>query len=78
MRKLYNVLKGWFIFIFYKRSELANQRLKICFRCPYRFAVVCEICGCELHAKASLDDEECPKGFWKAVPEIDKLDIPWP
>lgn len=70
MRKLLNILKGWFIFIFKKRSVMANQRLKICFQCPFRKGIFCGECGCELHAKAGLEDEYCPKGKWGVENQI--------
>ena len=64
MRKLYNIAKGWFIFLFYKRSQMSKTRLAICWDCPYRLGVFCNDCGCELHAKSEIEEEECPKGFW--------------
>jgi hypothetical protein len=44
---------------------MANRRLKICGECPFKRGIFCGECWCELHAKASLEEEECPKGFWK-------------
>lgn len=64
MRKLYNIAKGWFIFLFYKRSEMAQDRLDICKTCSLRKWYFCGECGCELHAKASLKEELCPKDKW--------------
>lgn len=64
MKKLFNILKGWFIFMFYKRSEMAKARLVICFQCPLRKGIICGDCGCFLKAKTELDDEVCPVGKW--------------
>lgn len=63
--KLYYILKGWFRFLFAKRSQMAKDRLQICFQCTQRRGVFCGACGCELHAKAEVDEEECPKGLWR-------------
>lgn len=60
-----NIIKGWLRFLFSKRSRMANRRLKICGECPFKRGIFCGECWCELHAKASLEEEECPKGFWK-------------
>lgn len=64
MSHIWQIIQGWWKFLFFKRSELAKERLKICFQCPFRKIVFCGVCGCELHAKAELEDEECPKGYW--------------
>jgi len=64
MKKLFNICKGWFLFLFAKRSWMAKKRLKICFECPFRKGIVCGICFCELHAKVEIKEEECPKGLW--------------
>lgn len=55
-----NVIKGWYRFLFKKRSALANSRLSVCKDCELRKGVFCSVCGCELHAKASLIEEKCP------------------
>ena len=60
MRKIYNIAKGWFIFLFYKRSEMSKSRLKICAKCELRQWYFCGECGCELHAKSEVEDEKCP------------------
>jgi Family of unknown function (DUF6171) len=64
MRKFLTICKGWFIFLFKKRSAMAKERLKICFECPKRFGIVCSMCGCELHAKSEIEEEECPLDKW--------------
>lgn len=63
--KILRIIKGWFIFLFGKRTQQASDRIVICLDCKFRKGYFCSICGCELHAKASLEEEECPKGFWK-------------
>ena len=46
--------------MFAKRSEMAKERLEICFECDKRKGIVCGICLCELHAKAEIPEEQCP------------------
>jgi hypothetical protein len=64
MIKLWHIIKGWAIFIFAKRSDMASARLTICFQCPFRSGIFCGKCGCELHAKAEVKEEECPENKW--------------
>lgn len=70
MRKLKNIITGWYRFLFKKRSIMANQRLNICLTCKYRKGIFCSECGCELHAKAEAPDEHCPKGKWGVENQI--------
>jgi hypothetical protein len=69
MKKLFNILKGWYKFLFAKRSQMAKDRLIICFSCKARFGIMCGMCGCELHAKAEIEEEECPLGKWSIMQE---------
>lgn len=62
--KTWRILKGWFRFMFAKRSHMADKRLAICWECPYRRWHFCGKCGCELHAKAEIEEEKCPLNFW--------------
>lgn len=70
MRKLFNIAKGWYLFLFAKRSQMAKERLKICFECELRKGIVCGVCFCELHAKAEIEQEECPKDKWKKPDQL--------
>jgi hypothetical protein len=63
--KILNIIKGWFLFLFAKRTEQAKERIIICLDCKFRKGYFCGVCGCEIHAKSMLEEEECPKGFWK-------------
>lgn len=49
---------------------MADQRLKICLECPFRAGIFCRECGCELHAKAEIPEEYCPKGKWGVENQI--------
>ena len=39
------------------------RRRKICSECSNGWS--CPICGCQLWAKAAIETETCPKGYWK-------------
>lgn len=58
MIKIYNIIKGWYRFLFKKRSEMSSDRIKICKSCELRKAYFCSVCWCELDALSSLRDEE--------------------
>lgn len=64
MSRLVNIIKGWYRFLFAKRSQMAKDRLFTCLQCQYRKGIFCGECGCEIHAKAEVEEEECPKGKW--------------
>lgn len=64
MINLSNIIKGWIRFLFYKRSRMAKERLAVCWQCPLRKGVFCGVCFCELHAKAEIVEEHCPKYKW--------------
>jgi hypothetical protein len=58
------IIKGWYRFLFRPKSKMALTRLEICLPCPFRRGRFCGQCWCELDAKAEVEEEECPKGFW--------------
>lgn len=64
IKKLKSICQGWYRFLFGKRSEMAQNRLSICMQCRERKGYFCGVCWCELHAKAEVKDEACPKGYW--------------
>lgn len=63
--RLKTIAKGWYLFLFAKRTDQARERIAVCYDCPYRKGYFCGVCWCELHAKSMIEEEECPKGFWK-------------
>lgn len=62
--KIKHIFLGWFRFLFFKRSPMAKERIKVCFACSERRGIFCGECGCELHAKAEIEEEECPLNKW--------------
>lgn len=64
LSSLGRIIKGYYRWWFKKRSALASGRLIICSVCTYRAGFLCGKCFCELHAKASLEEEHCPVNNW--------------
>lgn len=67
-----NIVEGYANLIKGSKKELKNKRLIICKGCPYLniHTTSCSVCGCYLPAKASVPDEECPKGKWNKTTDI--------
>jgi hypothetical protein len=62
-------------------EELSQKRVKICYNCPRLVGgLVCNLCGCEVHAKTRLPVERCPEKIprWLAVsPDDHTIEIPY-
>ena len=64
MRKVINIIKGWYYKAFDKHHDLYKQRIEICNRCEKKVTLtknftVCSVCGCELSAKTRVLSEKC-------------------
>lgn len=62
VKKLINIIKGWYYKIFNKNDKLAKKRIAICKRCNSCVHIdmigdICNECGCVLEAKARVLDE---------------------
>lgn len=68
IKKVWNIIKGWFYKLFKKKQSLADQRLSVCNTCTHRIesslGYVCDECGCVLDAKARVEDEQCDLDKW--------------
>lgn len=68
LKKIINILKGWFRKIFGLNQTLADVRLKICNQCPHKvntsLGYVCDECGCIIDAKTRVEDEHCDLDKW--------------
>lgn len=68
IKKIKNIIIGWYLKIFNKHSDLATYRLNICKKCPYKIKVlkqdICDLCGCILDAKARVEEEQCYDNRW--------------
>jgi hypothetical protein len=47
--------------------NVQDRRLNRCELCLYYNEGQCEVCKCLVFAKAMLNTERCPKGFWGPV-----------
>lgn len=69
VKKLINVIVGWYCKIFNKNEQLARKRLAICNKCHSKEHIevigdICKECGCILDAKARVKDEYCELSKW--------------
>lgn len=69
VKKLINIIKGWYFRLFNKNERLAIKRIAICEKCDSRMHIdmlgdICAECGCVLEAKARVKDEECELNKW--------------
>ena len=69
VKKLINIIKGWYYLLFSKNEKLATKRIAICNRCDLKTHVdmigdICAECGCVLEAKARVKDEQCELNKW--------------
>lgn len=69
VKKIINIIKGWYFKIFNKHEKLARKRIAICMRCNSRTHIdilgdICDECGCVLEAKARVEDEQCELNKW--------------
>lgn len=68
LKKLRNIIVGWFNKIFNRENKLAEKRLAICNNCPKKVKFlgedVCDICLCVIDAKVRVKEEQCHDGKW--------------
>ena len=71
MKKIKNIIVGWYRMIFGKKMSFAENRKIICSKCSYRekFAGMyfCTKCGCVIDAKVEVEDEICLDGRWPDI-----------
>lgn len=69
VKKLINIIKGWWYRLFNTNEQLAKKRITICKKCHSRVHIdiigdICDECGCVLAAKARVEDEQCELNKW--------------
>ena len=69
VRKIVNIIVGWYYKIFNKNEKLARKRIAICNGCNSKIHIniigdICDECGCVLEAKARVKDEYCELNKW--------------
>jgi hypothetical protein len=62
-KTLNEILKAYYKWFFYKKTNLEIKRLSICKKCPNRTGFICSLCGCVIYAKAR-SKYDCPAGKW--------------
>lgn len=72
VKKLINILKGWYYRFFNRNEELARKRIAICNKCSHKLHLdmigdICDECGCVLEAKTRVLDEQCDLNKWYKV-----------
>jgi hypothetical protein len=50
-----------------KDTEISDERLSICNKCPNKKGSTCSICGCILTAKTKVLQEPCPVNNWNDI-----------
>jgi hypothetical protein len=68
VKKILNIIIGWFRKIFELKEDMASIRLNICNHCPHKINTplgdACSLCGCILDAKTRVEDEQCDLDKW--------------
>ena len=68
IKKVWNIIKGWFYKLFKKKQDIAISRLEICNTCEHNVETslgnACSQCGCILDAKTRVEDEHCDLDKW--------------
>lgn len=68
IKKIRNIILGWFRLFRKQETEESKRRLAICMDCPDKIKIgnswVCSICGCVCKAKVLVEDEKCLNGKW--------------
>lgn len=55
------------------KYERTDERIQICRECEFNYwknnnrRLWCKLCGCFVPAKARVENEKCPKGFWEIL-----------
>lgn len=69
VKKIINIIKGWWFNLFNKHEQLAITRISKCKTCDSCIHIelvgdICDECGCILSAKARVKDEKCKLNKW--------------
>lgn len=68
LRKIKNIIIGWFNYLFKPMPKFAKNRYEICKRCSYRKIELgyeyCSLCGCALPVKCFVPEEFCDDKRW--------------
>lgn len=71
VKKIRNIITGWYRRLIGKNYDFAEDRYKICKRCSYMESFLgeeyCSLCGCPIHSKKLVEDEICLDGRWPKI-----------
>lgn len=72
--KIKNIIVGNWRNLTGYTSDIQKERLKICKTCEHnvKFANtrICNLCGCILKSKASIENEKCLLGKWQKTTNL--------
>ena len=68
IKKLRNIILGWWFKITGSNYELYKKRMDICKECEHKTYILndywCSQCGCNLSAKCRVKEEKCLMNKW--------------
>jgi hypothetical protein len=71
VKKIRNIIVGWFNHFFKPMPNWAKERLNICNTCPHAELIlnekICSKCGCVCKVKVLVEDEICYDGRWNDI-----------
>lgn len=71
VKKIRNIIVGWFRRFFKPTPEWAKQRKEICCKCPHMILFIgeqtCGKCYCPINSKVLVEDEICYDGRWNDI-----------
>ena len=66
--KVKAIAKGYTALAIGKKYEFTDSRVRTCQRCEENYwigrTLWCSVCKCLIPAKARVEEEDCPKGYW--------------
>lgn len=69
-KKIKNIAIGYTNLARGVKYEFTDDRVRACQKCDWRYwigrTLWCRVCKCFIPAKARVENEKCPKGFWKS------------
>ena len=71
VKKIRNIIVGWWRKLFSDSPVWVNQRREICNKCQHMTSLGktkwCTLCWCEIYAKTAVEDEICYDGRWNDI-----------
>lgn len=69
LKKIRNIIIGWWFVLINKTPDYYNERVAICSKCEHIIKLtknesMCDSCGCIIRAKARVKNEKCNLNKW--------------